>query len=79
MFNEIERDDCIDARALDRWSGEEGATRSPKLRVEKQPVQVLRLQGWAPDVFCDAWRFSREMPDAPHLSYRPAPLPATRT
>jgi hypothetical protein len=69
MFNEFERDSDIDARALDRWSGEGGATRSLKPPVEKQRVQVLRLRDWAPDVFYDLWRSSCEMPDAPHLGH----------
>jgi len=72
MFEEIDGDIDIDAWALDRWSGEVGAMRSLKLRAEKQPVQILPPQGGAPDVLYDLWRFSCEMPDAPHLSHEPA-------
>ncbi len=71
MFDEIDDID-IDAWALHRWSGEVGATRSLKLRAEKQPVQILPLQGATPDVLYDLWRFSCEMPDAPHLSHKSA-------
>jgi hypothetical protein len=84
MFDEIsgdidiDIDIDIDAWALDRWSGEVGATRSLKLRAGKQPVRILPLQGWAPDVLYDLWRFSCEMPDAPHLSDRPVALPAAK-
>jgi hypothetical protein len=28
-------------------------------------MRVVPLQGWAPDVLYDLWRFSCEMPDAP--------------
>jgi hypothetical protein len=80
MFDEIEIGDIdVDAWALDRWSGEVGATRSMKLQAEKQPVRILPQQGCTPDVFYDLWRFSCEMPDAPHLSHKPAALPAPRT
>jgi hypothetical protein len=77
MF-EIGGDIDIDAWAFDRWSGEVGATRSLKLRAEKQPVQILPLQDWGPDVLYDLWRFSCEMPDAPHLSHEPVALSAAR-
>jgi hypothetical protein len=79
MFDEIDDDIDIDAWALERWSGEMGATRSLKLRTEKQPVRILPLQGCAPDVLYDLWRFSCEMPDAPHLSRRkPVSLSAAK-
>jgi hypothetical protein len=78
MFDEIDGDIEIDAWALDRWSGEVGATRSLKLRAEEQRVRVLPLRGWAPDVLYDLWRFSCEMPDAPHLTQKPVPLSAAK-
>ena len=69
MFDENDDHIDIDAWALDRWSGEVGATRSLKLRAEKQPVRILPLQGCAADVLYDLWRSSCEMPDAPHLGH----------
>jgi hypothetical protein len=80
MFDEIEIDDIdIDAWALHRWSDEVDARRLLMLQAEKQPVRILPQQGCAPDVFYDLWRFSCEMPDAPHLSHKAAALPAPRT
>jgi hypothetical protein len=80
MLNEIDRggDIDIDAWALDRWSGEVGATRSLKLRAEERPVGVLPLQCWVPDVLYDLWRFSCEMPDAPHLRHKPVARSAAK-
>jgi hypothetical protein len=78
MLDEIDADIDIDAWALDRWSGEVGATRSLKLRAEKQPVRILPLQGCAPDVLYDLWRFSCEMPDAPHLRHKAVALSAAK-
>jgi hypothetical protein len=43
MFNEIDRDGDIDGWTLAQWSGAGGATRSLKLRAEKQPVRTLPL------------------------------------
>jgi hypothetical protein len=78
MFDEIGGDIDIDGWALDRWSGEVGATRPLKVRAEKQPVQILSLQGRGPDVLYDLWRSSCEMPDAPHLSHKPVALSAAK-
>ena len=78
MIDEIDGDIDIDTWALDRWRGEVGATHSLKLRAEEQPVGVLPLQGWAPDILYDLWRFSCEMPDAPHLSQKPVALSAAK-
>jgi hypothetical protein len=78
MLDEIDGDIDIDAWALDRWSGEVGATRSLKLRAEKQPVRILPLQGCAPDVLYDLWRLSCEMPDAPHLRHKAVALSAAK-
>jgi hypothetical protein len=78
MFDEIDADIDIAAWALDRWGGEVGATRSLKLRAEKQPVRILPLQGCAPDVLYDLWRFSCEMPDAPHLRHKAVALSAAK-
>jgi hypothetical protein len=78
MFDENDDHIDIDAWALDRWSGEVGATRSLKLRAEKQPVRILPLQGCAADVLYDLWRSSCEMPDAPHLSHKAGALSAAK-
>jgi hypothetical protein len=65
------RNGDINAQALGRWNGEGGAAATLKLWTATLPVQDSRLQELAADVSYDLWRFSCEMPDAPHLSDTP--------
>jgi hypothetical protein len=78
----IRRDEEIDPEAIARWNNEGGAPEplkrgadmpasAPHDDSEKelgtQAAQDPRRENLAPSVSYDLWRFSCEMPDAPHL------------
>jgi hypothetical protein len=63
MVNETaRRDEDIHVEAIARWNNEGGAPGPLK------GVPVTLRQKLAASVSYDLWRFSCEMPDAPHLS-----------